>query len=295
MKWKEKGTLDDTRICFLYSPEVFRDQFYSMYSCGQFMVNDQYLIRRTGGRPNLFIFVTEGSLIIETERETALARENEAVLLNGEKPHLYRCEGFCRFLFFHYSGKDSAEITDALIAENGSSVFTFSKENDFQLLVFPTILNCLDHDGWDPFDLSAMIYYVFCVLKKTCRGKEISQSKRPVRKAREYVRQNILEKITLKEMAAAVGFSPYYLSRCFRKDLGISPIRYVSKEKIKYARTVLTTSNSSVAEIAESLSYSSAASFINAFRAETGMSPTQYRKQKSTKPGSFRKPQSEEI
>jgi AraC-like DNA-binding protein len=140
-----------------------------------------------------------------------------------------------------------------------------------------------------------MIYYVFCVLKKTCRGKEISQSKRPVQQAREYVRRHIREKITLEQLADAVGFSPYYLSRCFRKELGMSPIRYVSKEKIKYARTVLTTSNSSVTEIAESLSYSSAASFINAFRAETGMSPTQYRKQKPPEPGPFRKPMPEEF
>ena len=295
MKWKEKGTLEDTRICFLYSSGVFREQFYSMYSCGQFTVNDQYLIRRTGGRPNLFIYVTEGSLTIETELEVKEAREHEAVLLNGEKPHLYRCDGFCRFLFFHYTGKDSAEITDALIAENGSSVFSFPKENDLQTFSIPMILNCLDHDGWDPLDLSAMIYFVLCALKKTCQGKEISRSSRPVRLALEFVRKHIREKITLQQMADAAGFSPYYLSRCFRRELGMSPIRYVSREKIRYAKAVLTASNSSVTEIAESLSYSSAASFINAFRAETGISPMQYRKQEIAESGPVRKSSLEEV
>ncbi len=276
MRWREKGTLEDSHICFPDFQEAFITHYYRMYSCGIFTVNDQYHIRRQGGRPCLFLYVTEGTLILETEREISRIQKGDAALINGEKPHVYRCPDTCRFLFFHYSGKDSVEMTESLIRENGSAVFSLQGDPELSDLLIPTVRECLETEEAEPHALSVLIYRVFCALHMRCQGKK--HMPLAVSQAMEYVRLHIREKITLADLAASVGFSPCYFSRLFTKTAGITPARYIWGEKIRFAKQILRSTNSSVSEIAESLGFSCEASFINAFRVRNGMSPNQYRR-----------------
>ena len=99
-------------------------------------------------------------------------------------------------------------------------------------------------------------------------------------RAQNFIRTNLTKNITLDEIASNSNVSKYHLCKIFNELLGISPIEYVSQAKINLAETMLLTTNHSVSTIAELLSYSSAASFINAFRTRKNITPDKYRKKR---------------
>lgn len=92
----------------------------------------------------------------------------------------------------------------------------------------------------------------------------------------EYVETHIFEKIRLDDMAQALGYSGYYLSKKFKKENGIALKDYINREKIEYAKRLLTNTQASVVEVSERLAFSSPSYFGIVFQEQTGMMPSKY-------------------
>lgn len=93
----------------------------------------------------------------------------------------------------------------------------------------------------------------------------------------EYVYNHILDRITIEDLAAYTDLSPSYLSRLFKKELGISVSDYIREKKIDKAQNLLKYSDFTPVEIANYLSFSSQSHFIQAFEKMVGMTPKKYR------------------
>ena len=94
---------------------------------------------------------------------------------------------------------------------------------------------------------------------------------------KEYIYAHIKERITIKDLADALGVSASYLSRLFKKETGVSVSAYIRNRKIDMAKNLLRFSNDSMIEIANRLSFSSQSHFIQQFREVVGMTPKKYR------------------
>lgn len=81
---------------------------------------------------------------------------------------------------------------------------------------------------------------------------------------------------SLSDCAELVQVSPSYLSRLFKREMGISFIEYQMKTKVEKAKTLLKETDYSVAEIAERVGYSER-NLNRAFQRFAQMSPSQYR------------------
>ena len=103
----------------------------------------------------------------------------------------------------------------------------------------------------------------------------------PVRQACEYILANLTAPITFSAIASQVGYSEYYLSRKFNKEMGIKISDYINSERIKYATQLLKITDLPISEIAARLQYGNQSYFGRIFKQETGMTPAQYRKQSS--------------
>ncbi|MCR5546809.1 MAG: helix-turn-helix domain-containing protein [Lachnospiraceae bacterium] len=96
----------------------------------------------------------------------------------------------------------------------------------------------------------------------------------------EYVETHINEKNRLSDIAKSIGYTEYYISRCFKKETGDSLTNYIITKKIDLAKTYLEYSTISVAELSDYLSFSSPSHFISTFKRITGISPNTYKKKK---------------
>ena len=86
-------------------------------------------------------------------------------------------------------------------------------------------------------------------------------------------------RITIKELAEYTDLSPSYLSRLFKKELGISISDYISEKKIEKAENLLKYSDFTFIEIANYLAFSSQSHFIQTFKKAVGLTPKKYRDQ----------------
>jgi AraC-like DNA-binding protein/response regulator of citrate/malate metabolism len=110
------------------------------------------------------------------------------------------------------------------------------------------------------------------------RGRWRVETQQIVRKAMAYVHAHYAEQVSLKDIAAHIGLSKQHLIRSFRSEIGVTPIDYLRRYRIRQAKILLETSDKSVTEVALEVGFSDGSYFSRAFRRETGVSPSAYRK-----------------
>ncbi len=100
----------------------------------------------------------------------------------------------------------------------------------------------------------------------------------PIRACLEYIYNNMHSKISLAELAKVCCLSEPYLSTLFKKEVGINISTYIQRQKIKTAKEMLLNSKSSPKDIGFYLNFSSQSYFINCFKRECGITPSQFRR-----------------
>ena len=110
------------------------------------------------------------------------------------------------------------------------------------------------------------------------RYKLSGETQRVVRKAMAYVHAHYAEQVSLKDIAAYVGLSEQHLIRSFRKEIGITPIDYLKRCRIRQAKALLEASDNSITEVALEVGFSDSSYFARVFRREAGVSPGAYRR-----------------
>lgn len=93
-----------------------------------------------------------------------------------------------------------------------------------------------------------------------------------------YINQNYAEELTVPELARLNGTSKSTFQRDMISFTGLAPLQYIHKLRMRRAVALLSTGDTPVSQIAFSLGYASLSSFNRHFRAEYGMSPTQWLK-----------------
>ena len=84
--------------------------------------------------------------------------------------------------------------------------------------------------------------------------------------------------VSLDELARTAGSSRAHFTRAFRRAMGTSPRRYLTKRRIECARDLLRDTDDEIVEIALACGFSSQAHFTDAFRQATGVTPFVFRR-----------------
>ena len=99
-----------------------------------------------------------------------------------------------------------------------------------------------------------------------------------IRQIREFIVENITEHYTIEELSERFEISPTAMKRCFKGIYGAPIYAYLRTYRLHIAEKLLREGKSSVGEIATEIGYTNPNKFTSAFRAEYGMSPTEYKK-----------------
>jgi AraC-like DNA-binding protein len=99
---------------------------------------------------------------------------------------------------------------------------------------------------------------------------------RAVALAQAYLEAHYAERITLSELAAQVGLSPYHLVRVFHRACGTPPHAYLESVRIRQAQQYLA-SGMLPGEVAYAVGFSSQSHFTTRFRRIIGVTPGAYR------------------
>lgn len=97
---------------------------------------------------------------------------------------------------------------------------------------------------------------------------------------KEYLSKNFGRSLGLAEIAASLQISREHLARVFKHETGQTVFQHLQHLRLEHAKTLLLSSERSMADIAAVAGYSSLALFSRGFKRSVGVSPLRYRQQR---------------
>lgn len=122
----------------------------------------------------------------------------------------------------------------------------------------------------------------FCaeIIRRYCElsveGKYQNLS-RLTRQAVVYIKTRLSDNLTVKDAAKALLVNANYLSGIFRREMGISFIEFVNRERVEQAAALLRHTNMQIQRIAASVGYNNTSYFTRRFVRTWGCTPKDYR------------------
>ena len=101
---------------------------------------------------------------------------------------------------------------------------------------------------------------------------------RQLHKVEDYLHARLAEELSVGALAALVGLSPFHFSRVFKQTTGMSPLRYVTRERITRAQQLMRETSRSLIEIGLEVGYTNPSHFAQVFRRVAGVTPTGFRR-----------------
>ena len=92
-----------------------------------------------------------------------------------------------------------------------------------------------------------------------------------------YVNENIARDVSRARVAKRFRLHPVYLSRVFRRELGIGFVEYVTAQRLTLAEGLLRRAEMNLGEVARSCGFTRVGYFIRVFRKKHGRTPGQFR------------------
>ena len=96
--------------------------------------------------------------------------------------------------------------------------------------------------------------------------------------AKAFIDTHYTENIKLEDIARAVGTTVYTISKIFKSEIGIPPMRYVILRRMGEAQNLLINTDMTITRIAISVGYNNSNYFQNVFKDFMQMTPKEYRK-----------------
>jgi AraC family transcriptional regulator len=108
------------------------------------------------------------------------------------------------------------------------------------------------------------------------RAQQLPEHK--LKRAREYVDDNLGETLTVHSIATELAMSAYHFAHVFQQTTGQTPHRFVVERRVERAKWLLRHSDAPIIDIAHDVGCRSQAHFAVLFRRETGVTPSDYRR-----------------
>ena len=129
----------------------------------------------------------------------------------------------------------------------------------------------------DPTALRNLLYNAFLnLIPMESLHAGAMQPNQIVANALNRVKHHYYEDITLDQVAEELNISVFYLSKLFRKHMGINFTEYLTQLRIDHAKHLLQEGNKSIKEVAYAVGFNSQSYFSKIFKKYTGTAPSEY-------------------
>lgn len=110
-------------------------------------------------------------------------------------------------------------------------------------------------------------------------------SRRALRQVHRYIEQNLGERITLADLAQVAGLSRFHFCRRFRNSTAHSPMGYLARCRLEFAKQLLEHRELTIADIAALAGFSDQSHLSRRFREFTGTTPSEFAREIRSREG----------
>lgn len=100
---------------------------------------------------------------------------------------------------------------------------------------------------------------------------------RQLRRIENYVANNLSSEISIDQLAGLIDLSTSHFSHVFKETTGMTPLQFVTRERITRAQRMIRETSRTLLEIGLEVGYTSPSHFAQVFRRVVGVTPTQFR------------------
>ena len=129
--------------------------------------------------------------------------------------------------------------------------------------------------------ISQLSVFFSSVIRRYCRlvQEHAYPNLRPLTNlAVTYIKEHLADNLTVKDTAKALTVNANYLSSLFHKDMGMTFIDFVNRERTNQAAALLRHTNLQIQQIASTVGYNNTSYFDKQFLRFQGISPSSYRR-----------------
>lgn len=105
----------------------------------------------------------------------------------------------------------------------------------------------------------------------------LTKSQKNAEKILEYIDENLSHDISLNDIADWIGFSPSYVSKVFKENIGKSYTDYLNGSRIEMAKKLLRNTQLTIKEVGFRMGFNSIQTFMRTFKKYEGITPGQFR------------------
>ncbi len=98
-----------------------------------------------------------------------------------------------------------------------------------------------------------------------------------IKRAQQIIEENVSNRISVEDLANKVAVSRRNFVRRFKKATSNTPLEYMQRVKIEFAKKRLESSPKNISEVMYEVGYNDEKAFRNVFKKLTGLSPYEYR------------------
>lgn len=126
--------------------------------------------------------------------------------------------------------------------------------------------------------IKSIVTEILILLLRKSTSNEALYTPQPIQKLTAYINTHFTNDITLDKAAAALSFSPGYLGKLIKRQMGYTFNEYLNMIRLKHACYLLQNTNLPVKEIAFQAGYNSSEYFLYVFKKNLLTTPSEYRK-----------------
>jgi AraC-like DNA-binding protein len=271
-------------------------------SCGHFSIEEEWIHSKRVIDSFEIIIGVRGAAYIQQEDERYELTPGKVLLLAPGREHRgFRfSKGETSFYWLHFKCSSEFNILNEREAgEHITPVKTnpyFSKLNDSVLfpyfsspsdiekisILFRQLLHMTNTSYYTSFGADYVTTLLLVELTQEFLTDRMKNEDSYIKDSKfssilEWIRINLDKGITVNEIAEKFNYNRDYVSRIFKKNLGVSTKKYINGLKILKAKELLFQTNLTIKEVAYKVGFHDERYFMKLFKEYENITPTEYR------------------
>lgn len=125
---------------------------------------------------------------------------------------------------------------------------------------------------------TTLLLFRICGFKEQSREKTVQSYDERLVLAKKYISDNLEQALSVSDISGYCYISNKQLTRLFVSNEGISPAKYITRERMKKICELIVDGNLTFREISDRFGYANESYFSTAFKKHSGVSPGLYKK-----------------
>ena len=217
----------------------------------------------------------KGSLTVSCRGREEILSPGDAAFVLPFQPHKYESKEYNELIIFVFSPSLFPDVFNAVSIKKSKNLVFTPKKSSLEIIKNKVI----EDSNFELLNFKGALYFFISdYLRTAMEQNEESKNYFHSVKIIEYIKAHVSEKISLKELANALGYSSNYISTLVKSFFGDNLAALITALRIESAIDLLCRTKKSCLEISVECGFGCERSFFKQFKELIGMTPLKYRK-----------------